>query len=821
MVMAGTGHSLLRAMIRASLVLGCGASTVVSVSARQAVAVQQEANGWISHEAATAKAIPIILHFRRSVDLAVQPKSFPIRVTADNRFILYVNGRRVAAGPSTGDIGHWREAEIDLSPYLKRGRNVLAAVVWNGVQPITVPPKATAVQMDIIRYMARRAQTSPPFQMSVATGFRMIGEGAAATISTDRPGWRVKRDEGHGFQISARQLTDELYYLAAPPEKIDASTADFDWTGAVENGSGWEDAVPAPAAANRQLIRDKLPAQSYVSQPVGKVVRTDLPGGKAFPARPVTIPPHSKVKLLIMRDAMISAYPQLDVSGGAGATINLKWAEALYDAKLKKGDRALIGDRTPQGIFDTFLPDGKDRSFAPLWWRTWRFAEIAVETKDQPLVLRSIRIFETGYPFRQVGRFASDDPELAKIFDIGWRTARIDAHETYMDTAYWEQLQYAGDTRLQMLISYAVAGDPRLAEQAIDAFAASNVDGLIDGAYPQRLSNLIAPFSFAWVGMLDDWRMNQPDPTPIVRNLGRMREILDWFIPWQQPSGLLGKNPQWNFIDWAGQSVNDRTQFPSYGKTNESCLMSVSWLGALQQGASIEAAFGDAGRATDYGAKAERVRAAIRKRCWIASRGLFADNPSGDLFSQHMNALAILYDVASPDQTNGIFDRIIVPGKGIDAPEGMFTSSYYFAFYLARAMAHAGQGNRYLPLLQTWRDLLKLNYTTWPESRGDTRSDTHAWSAHPTADLLGIVAGIGPGEAGYKTVRVAPSLGNLKQLSATAATPSGPVSVSLRVIGDHLKAEVTRPASLPGTFEWLGKNYSLARSSTQLKLPLR
>jgi len=57
--------------------------------------------------------------------------------------------------------------------------------------------------------------------------------------------------------------------------------------------------------------------------------------------------------------------------------------------------------------------------------------------------------------------------------------------------------------------------------------------------------------------------------------------------------------------------------------------------------------------------------------------------------------------------------------------------------------------------------LLKLHYTTWPESRGDTRSDTHAWSAHPTADLLGVIAGIRPGAPGYARVRIAPVLGDL------------------------------------------------------------
>jgi len=31
----------------------------------------------------------------------------------------------------------------------------------------------------------------------------------------------------------------------------------------------------------------------------------------------------------------------------------------------------------------------------------------------------------------------------------GWRTARLDAHDTYMDTPYYERMQYIGDTRIQ------------------------------------------------------------------------------------------------------------------------------------------------------------------------------------------------------------------------------------------------------------------------------------------------------------------------------------------------------------------------------------
>lgn len=33
---------------------------------------------------------------------------------------------------------------------------------------------------------------------------------------------------------------------------------------------------------------------------------------------------------------MVSAYPQLDVTGGAGSKVTVTWSEALYDANRKR-----------------------------------------------------------------------------------------------------------------------------------------------------------------------------------------------------------------------------------------------------------------------------------------------------------------------------------------------------------------------------------------------------------------------------------------------------------------------------------------------------
>jgi alpha-L-rhamnosidase len=771
------------------IALACAAFVAAATACKAATpSPGLAADGWITHPGALTS--PVVLHFRRLLPLERVPRSLPATVTADNRFVLYVNGIRAASGPSTATHASWRFSTLDLASYLKPGDNVIAAVVWNF------------------------GEAAPLAQMSVATGFRMTGAG----VATGETGWRVAIDAGRTAVLGRRQI-DWTYYVASAPEVIDAAKADWDWMTRGETGTQWLDAVAAPAA-QRALVEDPLPPQLFRPAPAGEVVRSSLPAGKDFPARAVRVPAHGNAKLLLRRDAMISGYPALQVSGGKGATIRLEYGEALYDQDRKKGDRDLVGDREVIGFFDTFIADGEERTFAPLWWRTFRFIEIEVSTADEPLLLVGLRVDETGYPFEPVALFQSSDAELDRIWQVGWRTLRVDAHETFMDSSYWEQLQYTGDTRLEMLITYAVSGDPRLARQAIEAFASSDVDGgLMQGAFPSRGNNVIATFSFAWVGMLADWALEQPDTALIRRHLPRVRKILQWFEPRLNPQGLLGKNPQWNFIDWAGQRWDDRDTFPSWGKENGSCLMTAMWVGGLRQGAELEAVYGDPAQARENDRRAQRARRAIREHCWSADRGLFADDGDRTVFSQHMNVFAVLYDIADRDEMRPILERITLPDKGIDAPPGMYTSTYYFSWYLVRAFEHAGLQDRYFALLQTWCDLLKLNYTTWPESRGDTRSDTHAWSAHPTADLLGLVAGIRPAAAGYSRLRVAPVLGHLRSLDATAATPHGPVTVRYRVANGRLAADITRPSTLPGEFVWLGKSYLLTRTRTRLELP--
>ena len=744
--------------------------------AAMAFGVQAGEAQWITHPQATA---PVVVQFKRDIDLTQAPKTARVEVSADNRFILYVNGQRAAAGPATSDLAHWRYETVDIAPFLKAGTNEVTAVVWNFVEP----------GVDDLK-----VQTGAMAQQSAATGFYLKAEDDALNGLNSGPDWQAALDAGHVATSGMAQIDspDWLgYYVAGAPETIDARIPLTDWASAV-----------AAADPERWTVSaDPLPAMSYQRVENGRAVR----GIGGFPAAAQSIPAHSHVQVLLRRPLMVSAYPQLSVSGGKDAVIKMTYAEALYDANGKKGVRDEVGDRHIRGLTDTFIADGNPQVFAPLHWRTWRFLQLDVTTGDTPLRLEGLKTFETGYPFVASGSFLSNDADLNQIWQVGWRTARIDAHETYMDSAYWEQLQYVGDTRIQMLMSYAVSGDTRLAVNAIDAFGWSNSEGgLTEGAYPSRGHNVIAPFSLLWIGQMHDWWQNQPDTTVITRNLPRAREVLAWFRPYLHADGLLGKNSTWNFVDWVGK---DRDAFPSFDQNGESCLTTLFYLGALEQAADLEHAVGDAKLGDGDSAEAETIKAGIRAQCWEAGRGMFADDPSKTLFSQHANALAVLYDVATPDEAQAILGK--VTAKGIAAPDGIIPVSYYFSWYLVRAYEHAGLSDRYVGLLQTWRDLLPLHFTTWPEDAFEVRSDTHAWSGHPTTDLLAIVAGIEPAAPGYASVRIAPHLGSLTTLHAVAMTPSGPVSVDYNVTDKGFKASIRLPDKLTGTFMWNGVSHPL------------
>jgi len=168
----------------------------------------------------------------------------------------------------------------------------------------------------------------------------------------------------------------------------------------------------------------------------------------------------------------------------------------------------------------------------------------------------------------------------------------------------------------------------------------------------------------------------------------------------------------------------------------------------------------------------------------------------------------VLYDVIPREGQPEVLKRMLAIEPGA-TPDGMLSASYYFRFYLSRALEHAGMADQYLDSLDPWRKLLPLHFSTWPEIPGDTRSDSHAWTSHPIYDLLTLVVGIEPASPGFASVRIAPHLGKLPSLTAAYPHPDGMIDVKYQKQGSGIDATVSLPGKLSGEFVFNGKRQPL------------
>jgi hypothetical protein len=370
-----------------------------------------------------------------------------------------------------------------------------------------------------------------------------------------------------------------------------------------------------------------------------------------------------------------------------------------------------------------------------------------------------------------------------------------------MDTPYWEQLQYVGDTRVQGLISLYVAGDDRLLRQAIEHFDLSRIpEGITSSRYPSTLTQIIPPFSLIYVAMVHDYLMHRDDPAFVRERLAGLRGILDWFGRRVDATGMLGPMPYWNYVDWTPRW--DRG-VPPGADNGHSTTISLLYTYALLRAAEVEDAVGTRGAGADYRARAEAVRAAVRARAWNSARGLFRDAPDTSAYSQQTNVLAVLVDAVPIAAQRGVMERVL-------ADTTLTPASYYFSFYVLEALRKAGLGDRYIELLAPWQAMLRLGLTSAPENPEPTRSDTHAWAAHPNYGLLATVLGVRPSSPGFRTVRIAPALGPLSRAEGRVPHPLGDIDVQLVREGQRgLRAEITLPRALSGALEWNGQRRQL------------
>ncbi|MEX6686196.1 alpha-L-rhamnosidase C-terminal domain-containing protein [Danxiaibacter flavus] len=751
---------------------------------------------WITCPDVPARAYGVY-HFRKTINLTTKPDKFIVHVSADNRYRLFVNGTSVCFGPARGDLYNWFYETIDLAPYLQAGKNTIAAQVWN---------------------MAEHAAVA---QVSNQTAFMLQGDDKAQeTINTDKT-WKVIKDDAYepcSLDNGARLWA---YMVIGPGDHVKANAYPWGWEQAGYNDESWKNATGIAQPVNAGYGTDNMwslaprtiPLMEETLQRIPSIRRVtgmDIQVTSLDSAHPLTIPANKTVSILFDQGVNTVAYPELVVSGGKAAAVKLTYAEAMFKDR-KKGNRNDIDGREIMGNYDIFEPDGGEkRLFRPLWFRTFRYLQLDITTGDQPLVINDFYGKYTGYPFEQKAVFKSNDASLQDIWNVGWRTARLCAGENYFDCPYYEQLQYEGDTRIQSLISLYVTGDDRLMRKAINDFYKSRVpEGLTQGRYPSNRLQVIPPFSLYWVSMLYDYWMHRQDEAFLQQYLMAAAGVLDWYEKnIDKSKNMLGPMKWWGFVDWNTKFPNG---VPDGATDGNSSVITLQYVYTLQQAAALFAHFGKQNEAAHYEALAKQLSKGTYLQCFDKSKGLMANTPAKGSFSQHASILAVLTQCVEKNEMQPVMKKIL-------SDNSLSQATFYYRFYLTLALKKAGMADMYYSQLKPWRDMLAMGLTTFAENPEPTRSDCHAWSSSPNYDFLATICGIMPESAGFKTIRIEPHPGELKEIYGSMPHPSGSVEVSLQRKGENgLQGTVTLPAGTSGKFVWNNKEVALKSGKQQIE----
>jgi hypothetical protein len=346
---------------------------------------------------------------------------------------------------------------------------------------------------------------------------------------------------------------------------------------------------------------------------------------------------------------------------------------------------------------------------------------------------------------------SSSSPSVDKMWRISLNTLLNCMHETYEDCPYYEQNQFTMDSRLQMLFTYAVSRDDRLARKTLHEFYASRrEDGLVEAQFPTpfRMTSIPA-FSLYWVLMVHDHMRHYGDTGLVRLYFGTVDTILDHFARLVGPLGLVGRfsgpDETWAFVEWVKEWTTPEQGFkgmavpPAYFSCGAATVHSLLYAIALRSAADLAEFIGRTSVAEEYRSRASELNSAARLHCFDRTTGLFTDGPGSADRSQHTQVLAVLSGAAFADEAAALMRRAVLDRERYQ----LVRTSLAMAFYVFRAASLAGVYEElWDEMVKPWKVMMDQNLTTWAEFETNPRSDCHGWSATPMYEIVREIVGV-------------------------------------------------------------------------------
>ena len=704
--------------------------------------------------------------FRTTIDLPEKEiVDATLRITAADKFSLYVNGYRIGHGPCRSLMPQWMfYDEIDLKEQLAPGKNTLATMVfWHGLS----------------NGFAANQRSGFFFEWEIlfqdGTIVRSVSDESVKTLACY--GWSTDAPLVNGFQ-------------GIMVEDYDAVLDPSDWTQIDFDDSAWEQSSIISVkndwgfekASCWEYMEPRLtPMLKEVPVSPEQIVQTGRTKGAVFVPDPAPVYDLSSIvsgelRFLSNKDGdpyfildfgrPRNAVPWFRVDAPQGLHIDLAWDHKVERIGGNKVGRFEAYYKTRDGL----------QQWHPFHVTTadTRFLRVTFRTGNQAVTLKDIKYIAHEYPAQQIGSFRCSDPVITRLWQACTDTVWLHLQDSYIMDPSRERAYYmlAGEMEQCHMNYYVAFGD--IAATATH-FKLMTHYQLGDGKFGTLLIpsdwrgfaieeapktspaySMIPAYSVYYAEAVRRRYKHFPDLSFYREQYASLLKLADFLERHTDENNLLYNLPPLNWHDWPLFQKWDRELH------NGAILgFNAGYVGFCNAMSEILAEMGYEKDSHYWAEKKQLVRQAIEKHFWDEEMGLFRDFYNTEykwqFYSELMNCSAINHGVGTKEQHTRIMDTLKRRPENVTPASPLYYHYVMEAFYKTGEAAFITQdcADRYRPVVE------ENNFPTLPEewpdpitakTYGDTASAVHGGGSGVAYSFTTHIAGITPMTDGFKKI---------------------------------------------------------------------
>ncbi len=760
------------------------------------------------------------VQFRHEFSLNSVGKPATFSISCEGNFAAYINGQFVA----TGQFGDYPESptfsHVDVTKFMKKGKNAISVMGYHA---------------GIETFYQICSQPSVIFALTADEDTICSGEDTRYRLETGYLSGEVARitgQMGFVFEYDARKndAWQDVDYVWGNEWKPVTDGDVVDRPLPVERPLPMLELKKSPAmkiAARGRFKREnqgddqtvaELMQSDYLSAARVEDIFKDVPPGSEVIDRPVEI--HGEmlqeqgVYFVVDLHREECGFISLDVEAPEGTVIDIAVGEHLEDMRV----RASVYTRN----FASRYIAGQGRQHFVHYNNRYagRYVQLHISPTSGPVKINYAGLIPSEYPIEPRGAFTSPDSLMNKIHEVATRTLHLCMHEHYEDCPWREQALYANDSRNQALAGYYTFGEYDFPRVCFDLLGKSiREDNYLTLTAPSNAVEFAIPsFTMTWFLAMSDLLRFSGQTEFAKGYLPQIQQMLDSYIA-TTIDGLLpcpqGKG-YWHFYDWAdGLAGNDINGWKVIDYTRFDAMLNLFFVLALQAAGQTYSVLGNNELAEKYSRQADLTGKAVEDKFWIASQQAYqsylGDDRVDNHFCEHVQSLAILAGICDDRKKALLRQKLATQDNGLIAT----TLSQSFYKYEALCGDVENYGSWVFENIHTLWSYMLFNGATsfWETIKGhadfgEAGSLCHGWSAIPIYFYQAYLLGVKPLENGFKKFSIAPVTNIIDKASGTVMTPSGPIKVDWKNVGEKTLVQVSYPGELePVKIEYGNQNF--------------